>query len=162
MDKITIHKSNKLIKCFTNYNLQTMKLFNSLYYLIQKNYNNSDSVNKKELSVNYKILIDLMGYKKNKSHSLNDTIHNNYKSLLTASMINDTQITLFDSINIMKNHYGYFLNICISNDFLDILKEKNHWSKIDISINKIISSVFQYKLYEFLKSYNNIKRSLYV
>ena len=152
----TIHKQNSLIRAnLKNYNLQQLKFLNAIYHLVQKDYRNIKKNNYK-LSVKYSKLIDLMGYDTLKSNPISKII-NESKILLEPLILNKKDTKLIKSISIQNEEYRNVLDITVSKKFIKLAKEKTNWTKIDLSFLNSAKSLFQYRLYEYLKSYNNLK-----
>ncbi|MEA3315654.1 MAG: hypothetical protein U9Q30_07370 [Campylobacterota bacterium] len=164
----TIHKANSLIKAkLNNFNLQQLKFLNSIYYLAQKNKNKIQN-NSNIISVKYSKLIDLMGYHNRKTHPLSKIIKDSQSVLIEPIILNNyitkkgnlkewKKIQLIKSITINKG-YRNTLDIKITKQFFNLINQKKNWTKIDTTfINENLSSLFAQRLYEYLKSYNNLE-----
>lgn len=173
INNLTLHKSNSLIRGkLQNYSLEQLKLLNTIYSLIQKNLEVSEK--HKKIIISFDTLLRGMGYK-SEDGKLNDPnlyrifSKENRKILYEPiELYNYTnskgetylwkEYILITSIGVKKGYENSF-ELDINPEFFHILKQSKLFTHLDLSLMNIsFNSKFQYRLYEYLKSYENLKQ----
>lgn len=177
INELEVQKQNSIVRGkMASYSLEQLKLLNTIYSIIQLNYAQS----KKDgmISIPFKYILSGMGYitpdgkRIMDGKKLYEVFSKEVRDILTDKITvvdyvdengnkNDfADIVLFYETKVKKSDEKDLekcLDIKINSTFFHLLETQGLWTKLDLqTMNKYFKSSFQYRLYEFLKSYENL------
>jgi hypothetical protein len=171
---ITIHKGNSLIRSKSSeYSLEQLKLLNTVYNIIQ--YNLDEIIqNNNTILIPFQDMLDILGENKHQNDSKNKYRYfseKNRKILMQPLTLKEytdetgeyyewLDIALFHKIGVKGTSRNKILEMKLSNELIHLIKlsKTEFFTKLEIKMmNTRLRSNFQYRFYEFLKSYENLK-----